>query len=73
MGLEKENLGCYRNGEWFSTNSGEFLQINPHDNKVISKTKLASLQDYEECIKAMKSEHAKWMTTPAPIRGDIVR
>jgi len=34
---------------------------------------LASLEDYEACIKDMKSEQARWMTTPAPVRGDIVR
>lgn len=47
--------------------------MNPHNNKAIAKTKLASLEDYEACIKDMKSEQAKWMTTPAPARGEIVR
>ncbi len=73
MGLSQENLGCYRNGQWSSTNGGEFIQVNPHNNNAISKTKLASLEDYEACIKDMKSEQARWMTTPAPARGEIVR
>ena len=25
MGIEKEILGCYINGEWYSTNGGEFM------------------------------------------------
>lgn len=56
-----------------STNGEEFIQVNPHNNKAIAKTKLASIEDYEACIQAMKSEQARWMTTPAPTRGEIVR
>ncbi len=34
---------------------------------------MGSNQDYEDCIKAMESEKVRWMQTPAPIRGEIVR
>jgi len=34
---------------------------------------MGSNQDYEDCIAAMESEREKWMNTPAPARGEIVR
>jgi hypothetical protein len=56
LGLEKENLGCYFNGEWKSNSSSEHTSLNPHDNKGVAKTKLASLEDYNACIDSMKTE-----------------
>ena len=73
LGLTEENLGCYSNGTWKSTSGGEHVSINPHDNKAIAKTKLASLEDYETAIQGMKTEQVKWMKMPAPQRGEIVR
>jgi len=34
---------------------------------------MASLEDYEATIKAMQSEKVRWMKTPAPQRGEIMR
>lgn len=73
LGLKENNLGCYRNGEWVASNGGEVTSINPHNNKPIATTQLASLQNYEECIKAAQSEKARWAKLPAPQRGEIVR
>lgn len=73
LGLEKENMGCYRAGEWVSTDGADQVAINPHNNKPIAMTKLAGLSDYDSAVKAMKSEQAKWATTPGPVRGEVVR
>lgn len=74
LGLSEENLGCYSDGQWKSGSGGEEqLSINPHDNKAIANTKMASLEDYEATIKAMQTEKVKWMKLPAPQRGEIVR
>ena len=72
LGITEENLGCYTNGEW---KAGETVvnSLNPHDNSVSAKVKLATAEQYEECIKAMEEEKAKWMSLPAPARGEIVR
>lgn len=56
LGLDKENMGCYKEGEWASTDGAEQVAINPHNNKPIAKTKLAGLKDYDAAVKAMKSE-----------------
>jgi aldehyde dehydrogenase family 7 protein A1 len=72
LGIEEVNLGVYRNGEWVG-NGPEYTAINPHNNKPIAKIKMASSQDYEECIQAMESEKERWINTPMPVRGEIVR
>lgn len=72
LGLSEDNSGCYRNGEWVG--SGQVVTaISPADNKPIARVRLASLQDYEDCMLAMQSEKERWMKTPGPVRGEIVR
>ena len=74
LGISDVNHGCYRDGEWKSDQTGgESVSINPHNNKAIGKTYLASMNDYEACVKAMQKEKAKWFKLPAPQRGEIVR
>jgi aldehyde dehydrogenase family 7 protein A1 len=34
---------------------------------------MGSPADYEACIRAMEAEKARWMKTPAPVRGEVVR
>ena len=72
MWLEEVNDGVYRRGEWVGRGP-EFISVNPHSNKPIAKIKMGSIDDYEDCIKAMEEEKQKWMNTPAPARGEIVR
>lgn len=72
LGLNTTNLGCYRNGEWVA-NGGETTSISPHTNKLIASTKLASVEDYNDCVKHAKAEKDRWAKLPAPQRGEIVR
>jgi acyl-CoA reductase-like NAD-dependent aldehyde dehydrogenase len=72
LGLGENNIGCYRDGQWQASGE-EILTYNPATNKPIAKVKMGSKSDYEACVKAMESEKVKWMKTPAPIRGEIVR
>jgi aldehyde dehydrogenase family 7 protein A1 len=72
LGIGAMNHGVYRNGEWCG-NGGVVTSVNPHDNSEIAQTKLGSLQDYDDCIKAMQSETKKWQALPGPQRGEIVR
>jgi hypothetical protein len=41
LGLSEVNNGCYRDGEWVG-NGGEYVAVNPHNNKPIAKIRLAS-------------------------------
>jgi aldehyde dehydrogenase family 7 member A1 len=72
LGVGADNLGCYRDGEWVG-NGNSVTSLNPHNNKPIANVKLASIDDYNSCIAAMKKEKARWMSMPAPQRGEIVR
>ena len=72
LGLQEDNLGCYRDGEWVG--GGETItSYNPADNKPIARVTLGSFQNYHECIKSMNEERLRWMKTPGPVRGEIVR
>jgi aldehyde dehydrogenase family 7 protein A1 len=72
LGIHEDNLGVYRNGEWVG--GGQTItSYSPSDNKPIARITMGSLKDYHECIQAMNDERIKWMKTPAPVRGEIVR
>jgi hypothetical protein len=32
LGLEENNLGCYRKGEWVG-NGSKYTSVNPHNNE----------------------------------------
>ena len=72
LGLNEVNNGCYRNGEWVASGK-EYVSLNPHNGLPIAVVKMASPNDYEDCVLAMEAEKVKWMQTPAPLRGEIVR
>ena len=73
LGLEEENGGCYRDGEWVAGGGETHTSVSPHDGEPIADIKLASVEDYNHAIEAMEKEKARWAKTPAPVRGEIVR
>ncbi len=72
LGLSEKNLGVYQGGVW-SGSGEEVVSVNPANNKPIAVVKMGNKADYEQCVKAMEAEKIKWMKTPAPVRGEIVR
>jgi aldehyde dehydrogenase family 7 protein A1 len=72
LGISEVNMGVYRNGEWVGSGP-EYIAVSPHDNRPIAKVVMGSVEDYESCIKAMEAEKEKWMLTPMPLRGEIIR
>jgi aldehyde dehydrogenase family 7 protein A1 len=72
LGLEKDNLGCYNGKEWCG--SGKFMySVNPTTGKNIARVKLASEEEYEQCIKSMEAIKEKFYEFPMPKRGLIVQ
>jgi len=72
LGIEKENLGCYYDGNWVG--DGDYLtSVNPHDNKPIARIKQANAKNYEDAVQCMIKNKEHWMNMPAPQRGEIVR
>lgn len=72
LGIEENNKGVYYNGKW-SGNGPVYTSVNPHNNEPIAHVTHATKEDYEACIKSMDSEMERWVTTPAPVRGEIIR
>lgn len=66
------NKGVYRRGEWVGDGPVDD-SYNPHTGEKIGQVATASLAQYNECIAAMDEERVRWQTTPAPVRGEIVR
>ncbi len=72
LGIEEVNFGVYRAGEWVG-HGPHYTAVNPHDNRPIAKIVMGNEEDYESCIAAMESEKERWMLTPMPARGEIIR
>ena len=72
LGINEENSGAYYQGKWMGTGSTEY-SVNPTTKENIASIKFASEEDYEHALKDMEKAKAEWMTTPMPLRGEIVR
>lgn len=72
LGLQSSNRGCFGGGVWRG-NGPSVTSFNPTNNKPIATVLEASLEDYDESVKACFSAKKVWMHTPAPKRGEIVR
>ncbi|XP_010479993.1 PREDICTED: aldehyde dehydrogenase family 7 member B4-like [Camelina sativa] len=72
IGLSSHNLGCYVAGKW-QANGPLVSTLNPADNQPIAQVVEASLEDYEQGLKACEEAAKIWMQVTAPKRGDIVR
>ncbi|XP_042398165.1 aldehyde dehydrogenase family 7 member A1-like [Zingiber officinale] len=72
LGLGPRNPGCFVNGAW--SGSGPVVaSLNPTNNQVIAEVIEASIEDYEEGLRACADAAKIWMQIPAPKRGEIVR
>eukprot|EP00252_Welwitschia_mirabilis_P011671 TRINITY_DN2600_c0_g1_i1.p1 TRINITY_DN2600_c0_g1~~TRINITY_DN2600_c0_g1_i1.p1 ORF type:complete len:511 (-),score=86.03 TRINITY_DN2600_c0_g1_i1:188-1720(-) len=72
LGLEPHNMGCYVNGVW-KANGKTITSVNPSNNQPIATVVEASMEDYEDSLKACVEACNIWMQLPAPKRGEIVR
>lgn len=66
------NKGCYRRGEWVGDGLLD-TSTNPHNNEMIGQCATATVAQVNECVASMDDERARWVSTPMPIRGEIVR
>ncbi|XP_044496301.1 aldehyde dehydrogenase family 7 member B4-like isoform X2 [Mangifera indica] len=72
IGLSYENLGCFVGGTW-KAHGPVVSSVNPTNNQTIANVTEASIDDYEEGMKACSEAAKIWMTVTAPKRGEIVR
>ncbi|KAG0480509.1 hypothetical protein HPP92_011102 [Vanilla planifolia] len=72
IGLGPRNPGCYINGVWRGGGPA-VASVNPANKEVIAEVVEASIEDYEDGMKACVDASKLWMQLPAPKRGEIVR
>ncbi|RCV11838.1 hypothetical protein SETIT_2G218400v2 [Setaria italica] len=72
LGLAPRNLGSFACGAWGG--SGPVVNsTSPANNQVIAEVVEASVNDYEDGMRACFDASKSWMAIPAPKRGEIVR
>ncbi|MBA5629656.1 L-piperidine-6-carboxylate dehydrogenase [Moheibacter lacus] len=72
LGLNEINEGTSTGSNWFS--NGEIIESHsPVDGQLIGKVKSTTKEDYEKTIQTAQEAFKVWRTTPAPLRGEIVR
>ncbi|XP_058723193.1 aldehyde dehydrogenase family 7 member A1-like isoform X1 [Vicia villosa] len=72
IGLGATNIGSFINGQW-KANGPTVQSVNPSNNQVIGSVTEATLDDYEEGLRASSEAAKTWRNIPAPKRGEIVR
>lgn len=72
LGVQGVNPGVYY-GQWSGDKNQVNTQVNPSTGEVLGQVQFGTVQDYENCVKAMDAVKSQWANTPAPIRGEIVR
>lgn len=72
LGVKDLNDGTSTGSNWFA--SGEIIEsYSPVNGKLIGKVKTSTKEDYEKVIATAQEAFKVWRTTPAPVRGEIVR
>jgi len=72
LGLAQRNPGAFVCGAWGGSGPA-VTTTSPTNNQVIAEVVEASVQDYEEGMRACFDAAKTWMAIPAPKRGEIVR
>ncbi|MGC8645768.1 MAG: aldehyde dehydrogenase family protein [Thermoplasmata archaeon] len=73
FGLEELNSGVF-SGVWIKKPSGRIVEsVSPIDGKKIASIATGSAEDYEAVIKNAGKNLEKWLETPPPVRGELIR
>ena len=74
LGIEEQPSGVCLKGEWVESPGGpDFEAINPATAETIATVRGGSVDDYGRSVDAAASAFKRWRTTPAPVRGEVVR
>src|SRR5262245_53979748 len=71
LGLSAENSGVFC-GQWIG--GGKLLKsISPIDGKPLASVRTATIEQYEQVIRAARTAFQQWQLLPAPKRGEVIR
>ena len=72
--INEVNVGISAGTEWLDSDNDRMIEsYSPIDGRLIAKTKLPDIKDYEKLIVTAQSAFKVWRKIPAPKRGEIVR
>ncbi|OWY70561.1 aldehyde dehydrogenase family protein [cyanobacterium TDX16] len=72
LGLQQVNPGVFDGASWIGSDA-KLDSISPINGKVIASVTQATPDEYEKVIAASQKAFETWRSTPAPVRGDLVR
>ena len=72
LGIKKHNAGT-STGLQNHDSSEHIKSYSPVDGELIGSVSATTPEQYEATIKASQAAFLEWRTTPAPLRGEIVR
>jgi len=64
--------GCF-DGENWAASGHEVAAINPSTGETLGIVQFGTKDDFDRCATATKKAQEEWVTTPAPVRGEVVR
>ncbi|MDW5289074.1 aldehyde dehydrogenase family protein [Formosa sp. PL04] len=73
LGIKDINEGTSTGTNFFSSNTECIESFSPVDGERIGSVKITTKKDYEKVVGTAQAAFKTWRTTPAPLRGEIVR
>ncbi len=72
LGVQSINKGTSTGNHWFS-DGALITSSSPVDGKPIAQVQTTTKENYEAVLDSATAAFTTWRTTPAPLRGEIVR
>ncbi|CDF81105.1 aldehyde dehydrogenase B [Formosa agariphila KMM 3901] len=73
LGVKNTNEGTSTGKNNFSSSDVSIKSYSPVDGEYIGSVKITTKDDYEKVVETAQNAFKVWRTTPAPLRGEIVR
>ena len=73
LGIKSENSGVSTGYKKTLANGDYIRSFSPVDGSLIATITTASEKDYQKVVKTAQKAFRSWKTTPAPLRGEIIR
>ena len=73
LGVKDVNEGTSTGKNQFSSSTELIKSFSPVDGELIGSVKITTTEDYEKVVETAQTAFKTWRTTPAPLRGEIVR
>ena len=73
LGVQDMNPATSTGSKWFEGGTETYESFSPVDGSLIGTVRNTTEEEYEKTIASAQAAYKTWRTTPAPLRGEIVR